>query len=181
MSIDHKQYMKEYWQKNKDVLSAKRKAKYALDPDHKIKVKERNDATQEKYRELKKTSPQINLARMATQAKQREGGDINTAFLMNMWIEQDGKCALSGLQMNWGGGVVNAMNVSIDRIDQTRGYYKDNVRLVCWCVNSFRQKMSDDELLKVATALVKTLESKNSTTEVIAKVTGDPLAMRAFI
>ena len=142
MSYDHKQYMKDYWEKNKDTLSAKRKAKYLADSGHKEKVKARNAATQQKYRGIQKTSPQINLARMSSQAKRREGGDITTSFLMNMWIEQGGKCALTGYEMSWGGGVVDAMNVSIDRIDQGRGYFQDNVRLVCWCVNSFRQKLS---------------------------------------
>lgn len=178
---DHKQYCKDYWSKNKDALLSKRRAKFAADPDHKLKVKARNAAAQVKYRELQKMSPEVNFRRMATQAKGREGGDITTSFLMGMWIEQGGKCALTGLEMNWGGGVADAMNVSIDRIDQGRGYFKDNVRLVCWCANSFRQKMSDQRLLEVAKALVQTLEAKIGTEEVIAKVTGNPLEMKAFL
>lgn len=181
MSYDHKQYCKEYWEKNKDVLNQRRKEKYAADPMRKEKVKLVNQKTQNRYRLIQKTSPQVNLARMASQAKRREGGDITSSFLMNMWIEQGGKCALTGLEMSWGGGVVNAMNVSIDRIDQKRGYFKDNVRLVCWCINSFRQKMSDDELLQVANALVETLKAKRESHEIIAKVTCNPLEMRAFI
>lgn len=181
MSYDHKQYCKDYWQKNKDVLNARRKEKYDADPSHKEKVRGSNDLTQSRYRELQKTSPKINLARMASQAKGREGGDITTSFLMNMWIEQGGKCALTGYEMNWGGGVVDAMNVSIDRIDQKRGYFQDNVRLVCWCVNSFRQKMSDQQLLEVAKALVSTLQAKSDSEQIIAKVTCSPLAMGSFI
>jgi len=172
---------KEYYAKNQDVLNEKRRERYAANASWRTRMKDRNDATQVKYRETQKTSPKINLSRMATQAKQREGGDISTEFLLNMWIEQDGKCALSGLQMVWGQGVVNAMNVSIDRVDQTRGYYTDNVRLVCWCVNSFRQKMNDSELLYVASALVATLQSKQNTREVIAKVTDDPLSFKAYV
>ena len=181
MITTHQQYCRDYWQKNKDELSAKRRAKYAENAEYRKKHNESSKALQAKYREIKKTSPQINLSRMASQAKSREGGDITTSFLMNMWIEQEGKCALTGLEMCWGHGVVSAMNVSIDRIDQSRGYFKDNVRLVCWCVNSFRQKMSDKQLLEIATALVNNLQAKQSSHEVIAKITGNPLETRAFL
>lgn len=161
--------------------NTRRREKYATNSDHRAKVRAGNDVTQNRYKELQKTTPQVNLSRASSQCKRRAGGDISTAFLLNMWIEQDGKCALTNLQMIWGGGVVNSMNFSIDRIDQTRGYYKDNVRLVCWCVNSFRQKMNDNELLQVAIALVETLKSKNKTHELIARVTDDPLSFKAFI
>lgn len=167
--------------KTQEKYLSQRRSRYANDADHRKKVRDDNQATQRRYKELQKTSPKVNLSRMATQAKRREGGDISTEFLLNMWIEQDGKCALTGLQMIWGQGVVSSMNVSIDRIDQTRGYYTDNVRLVCWCANSFRQKMSDNELLHVASALVATLQSKQNADELIAKVTDDPLSFKAYV
>jgi len=172
---------KEYYAQNKDALNQKRRERYATNEMVRNRIKERNSLTQEKYRGMQKLSPKVNLSRMASQAKKREGGDISTEFLLNMWIEQDGKCALTGLQMIWGQGIVSAMNVSIDRIDQTRGYYKDNVRLVCWCANSFRQKMNDDQLLQVAIALINTLQSRNSSNELIAKVTDDPLSFKAYV
>ena len=181
MITTHQQYCRDYWQKNKEKIASKRRAKYAENAEYREKHKKSNKAVQAKYKEIKKTSPQVNLARMASQAKGREGGDITTVFLMNMWIEQEGKCALTGLEMCWGQGVVSAMNISIDRIDQSRGYYKDNVRLVCWCVNSFRQKMSDKQLLEVATALVNNLQARQTSHEVIARITTNPLETRAFL
>ena len=168
--MTQKEYLKNYWEKNKNILSEKRKQKYLLDPNHKTKVKKTNQETQSKYREIQKYSPKINLARMASQAKGRCGGDITTSFLMNMWIEQGGKCALTGLDMEWGNGIVSSKNVSIDRIDQEKGYFKGNVRLVCWCVNSFRQKMNDSELLVVAKALVDTLQAQIDAKKVINKM-----------
>ena len=167
--------------KTQEKYLAQRRARYANDAEHRQKVRNDNQTTQRRYRELQKLSPKVNLSRMATQAKRREGGDISTEFLLNMWIEQDGKCALTGLQMVWGQGVVSPMNISIDRVDQTRGYYTDNVRLVCWCANSFRQKMNDHELLHVAIALVTTLQSKNHAYELIVKVTDDPLSFKAYV
>lgn len=167
--------------KTQEKYLAQRRSRYANDADHRKKVQNDNQATQRRYKNLQKISPKVNLSRMATQAKRREGGDISTEFLLNMWIEQDGKCALTGLQMVWGQGVVSSMNVSIDRIDQTRGYYTDNVRLVCWCANSFRQKMSDSELLHVAIALVATLQSKTNADDLIAKVTDNPLSFKAYV
>jgi hypothetical protein len=165
----------------KEKYNEQRRDRYANDAVHRAKVRDVNQATQKRYKEMQKTSPKVNLSRMATQAKRREGGNISTEFLLNMWIEQDGKCALTGLQMVWGQGVVSAMNVSIDRVDQSRGYFQDNVRLVCWCANSFRQQMSDKKLLEVAVAMVNTLKSKIDSNELIAKVTDNPLSFKAFV
>ena len=46
-----------------------------------------------------------------------------------------------------GSGKKIATNVSIDRINNKKGYTKNNVRLVCWCVNKMKHTMSDDELM----------------------------------
>jgi hypothetical protein len=41
--------------------------------------------------------------------------------------------------------------------------------------------MSDQQLLKVAKALVNTLQAKSESEQIIAKVTCSPLEMRSFI
>lgn len=56
--------------------------------------------------------------------------------VMNLYHEQHGKCALSGIPMTHiaGRGRV-ATNISIDRIDSSRGYEERNIQLVCCAVN----------------------------------------------
>lgn len=43
-------------------------------------------------------------------------------------------CELTGIPFTW--GTKEATTLSIDRIDPTKGYTKDNVRFVCWWVNT---------------------------------------------
>ena len=40
----------------------------------------------------------------------------------------------------------NHYNISIDRIDSTKGYTKDNVQLVCAQVNMMKAEMTMEEL-----------------------------------
>lgn len=42
---------------------------------------------------------------------------------------------------------------SVDRVDQTRGYLKDNCRLVLNCVNAFRYDGTDEQMKAVAARL----------------------------
>ena len=66
------------------------------------------------------------------------------------WDDSKGKCAVSGIKMTHhrdGSGKRIPTNVSIDRINNKKGYTKNNVRLVCWCVNKMKHTMSDDELM----------------------------------
>lgn len=87
---------------------------------------------------------------------------VTTAELVDIFNEQHGKCALSGILMTWGGrsdvkGAFQPNSMSIDRIDQSQGYIKDNVRLICTCFNSFRGRMTDAEMLLYAQALVNNI------------------------
>ena len=52
-------------------------------------------------------------------------------------------------------------NVSIDRIDNNKGYTPDNIRLVCSAVNSMRNRMSDEELFWWAKQISKGMRSGN--------------------
>ena len=82
--------------------------------------------------------------------------------LVDLFNKQQGKCALTGIELVWAGrhkdrenlGLTRHNSMSIDRINQHEGYSLGNVRLVCSCVNSFRGRMSDDEMYKYAEALL---------------------------
>jgi len=58
--------------------------------------------------------------------------------LDNLFKKQNGRCGISGVKMTFIPGERNRWNpfkVSIDRIDNNRGYTSDNIRLVCLAVN----------------------------------------------
>jgi hypothetical protein len=83
----------------------------------------------------------------ATQRKQHLGCDIDLGYLMQVYENQKGKCALSNETMTYlaGAGRVPT-NISIDRIDSSKGYLRGNVQFVCDIVNRMKQDMSEKDL-----------------------------------
>lgn len=71
---------------------------------------------------------------------------ISRDHLLDLWVLQDGKCALTGDDMTWivGQGRVRT-NVSVDRVDPTIGYIPGNVQLLCDYVNIAKSNLSNDE------------------------------------
>lgn len=55
--------------------------------------------------------------------------DIDYDYILNIWENQNGKCAISGIPMNLKS--TTDWQCSIDRINNKNGYVKGNVRLVC--------------------------------------------------
>lgn len=50
---------------------------------------------------------------------------------------------------------VNPYSPSLDRIDPTKGYTKENTRIVCWIYNVAKSDFSDEDLLILAKAVVE--------------------------
>lgn len=104
----------------------------------------------------RKASPRatLNFARRRALERLPTDNPVTTDGLMEIWTDQSGRCAISGLAMTWCGGKQLPTSVSLDRIDQSGGYTKCNLRLVCHAVNAFRGIMSDVEMLHMAKAIV---------------------------
>src|SRR5690606_29496555 len=68
--------------------------------------------------------------------------------LLSKYYNQNGLCAISGIKMTYilGGGRKNK-NISIDRIDSTKGYTNDNTQLVCSQVNMMKGDMTTEDLI----------------------------------
>ena len=76
--------------------------------------------------------------------------DINIDFVEELWYLQEGKCALSGLDMGLRankGSKESFYSFSIDRIDSESGYTKENIQLLCWGVNLMKLTMSTTQFL----------------------------------
>ena len=67
--------------------------------------------------------------------------------------EQDGKCFYSGRNLVFEYNNIN--KISIDRIDNNKGYTRDNVKLVCWVVNQAKSNMEHDEFLSLVKDISK--------------------------
>ena len=81
-----------------------------------------------------------------------ESGCLTHEVLKEMWDRQDGKCAVTGVQLTHiqGKGYRIWTNVTVDRIDPDNGYVRDNIRLVCRAVNYMKAAMTDDDMIKWA-------------------------------
>ena len=78
--------------------------------------------------------------------------EIDIDKVMQIWNEQNGRCALSGVLMQASkdgkGRKGKDLNVSLDRIDQDKGYVFSprNVQLVCLRVNLMKHDMNESDL-----------------------------------
>lgn len=71
--------------------------------------------------------------------------DIDTKYLTELWDKQEGKCALTGAELGYTGTGWNV--ASVDRIDSTKGYVRDNVQWTCWRANEAKSNMSNNDFL----------------------------------
>lgn len=89
--------------------------------------------------------------------------NLTLEFLEELWIKQDGKCALSGLPMTFELKLGRTpTNVSIDKKNRLLGYTQDNVQLVCMAANQAKSDMSEEELYNLCKSIVNTYENKNN-------------------
>jgi len=126
--------------------------------------KERRDAT---ARKRQSNSPRQALYSILYSASHRRPTEniVTLDELMELFEAQGGMCAVSGLKMNWAtrsGNGKQPISMSLDRIDGSRGYERDNLRLVCWQVNLMKNCWSEEQMLTMARAIVKNTDAKST-------------------
>lgn len=94
---------------------------------------------------------------MRSNAKKRKiHVTINYNDIHVLYTAQNGKCALTGTVMTHtqltertedSQHILNPENISIDRIDSSKGYTKDNIQLVCAIVNRIKYTLSLEQLI----------------------------------
>jgi len=83
--------------------------------------------------------------------------DLDKRALQKIWDSQNGKCAVTGISFDlkidpkYEKGPYRP---SLDRIDSSKGYTKDNVRFVIWFINSAISEYGLDTFLKIAEAAI---------------------------
>ena len=74
--------------------------------------------------------------------------NITKEYLKELWKLQNGKCALTGLSMTCSiGNNGSNYNMSVDRIDSSKGYVKNNIQLVCNIVNTMKTNLPMEEFI----------------------------------
>lgn len=79
--------------------------------------------------------------------------------LLDCYDEQDGLCNLTGVKLTHNstpglGRNKHPFNISVDRIDSSRGYERNNIQLVCTYVNTIKWDLPQDNFFKVCKRIV---------------------------
>jgi len=77
-------------------------------------------------------------------SKSKKEFDLDLEFLLDLLEKQNYRCALTKIRLAH--QRYNPRSVSIDRIDSTKGYLKDNVQLVCIFINRAKNDYSQEEV-----------------------------------
>ena len=84
--------------------------------------------------------------------------DLTIEALAILWFKQKGRCALTGVMLEYESGSQHSKNpnrASIDRIDNDLGYVQGNVRLLSHYANNAKSTWSDETFMNFAKAAVK--------------------------
>lgn len=75
---------------------------------------------------------------------------ITPEEIIELYYKQNGKCALSGIEMTHikDGSGYHGENISIDRIDCKDHYHLKNIQLVCYAVNMMKWTQEQEEMLQ---------------------------------
>lgn len=91
--------------------------------------------------------------------------DIDYTYLLELWNKQEGRCALTNIDMETGSSIPRKpFTVSVDRIEPSRGYTKGNVRLVCLIVNVSLGDFGEEAFRQMAEAYLSRLTLQHDKT-----------------
>lgn len=143
--------------RGRDGICLECRRAYAADYNNRPEVKARLKARIETTRTA---GPKFTLQTSLLRALKRRPTDnpVKISELMDMWKAQEGKCAVTNLDMTWYKGEAMPTSVSIDRIDSSKGYTLSNVRLICYAINTFKGRWSDDHMFTMALALIANMK-----------------------
>lgn len=87
--------------------------------------------------------------------------DLTKEDIINMRTKQNNKCVFSGVELNWEASdklvqrICPFDRVSLDRIDSTKGYTRDNVQLVTDFCNRIKAWYPEADILKFCQYVVE--------------------------
>ena len=79
--------------------------------------------------------------------------DINKEYVWGLYVSQNKKCALSGLDISFNKN--KHYNCSIDRIDSKKGYINDNIQLIAKEINYMKHKTNNIDFINTCKEIVK--------------------------
>lgn len=107
--------------------------------------------------------------------------NISIEYIWQLFLNQNKKCALSGLDIDFFTGFVNKdkkntnEKASLDRIDSTKGYIEGNVQWVHKDVNRMKMDLGEDYFYKLCQAVTGHITFKKSERSKLAEVASELL------
>lgn len=119
--------------------------------------------TSKNSKNYRKKYPLRYLAQKANARKKPGSEKITEEMLLEIYKNQDGRCALTGIKFD---SNTRWWKASLDRTDCKKGYTKKNIKLIAWIVNHSKLDLTDFEFIdmcnKVATNYLKIPFSNHS-------------------
>jgi hypothetical protein len=125
-------------------------ARESIKTSSKIKEWTHSEKNKQHIKQKRKSDVYTPFRDLLRRTKHRnKNNNLNLDDIKLIWEQQEGKCALFGhsLILPYPKKKVNHNYLaSIDRIDHTQGYTKDNIRIICATANYARNKFTDEHL-----------------------------------
>lgn len=98
--------------------------------------------------------------------------DITIKDMWNQYIKQDRKCAFTGIKLNFFKSHKDRKsgNLSLDRIDSSKGYTSDNIQFVLKILNTMKGKMNNNVFISLCHSISKNNQSINITNDFESKI-----------
>ena len=152
MSFSRKEYNKKYYQDNKESILIQQK-NYRADNKEKVRDMKRkyrsNYFNIMKYTDISMSFLSYKIGKMKASTK-----DVTlTAEELLELIPKDLKCPVFGIKFSFGKGndwKFKQYSMSVDRIDNNKGYNKDNIVIVSFKANAMKSSATLKELYQVA-------------------------------
>jgi len=74
--------------------------------------------------------------------------EITEEFLQKLWDKQDGRCAITGIVLVKPKFMIKKQpnTASLDRIDSSLGYNRDNVQFVAYSANMAKSDFTEEQI-----------------------------------
>ena len=72
--------------------------------------------------------------------------NLDLPYLKKLWEDQQGKCPITGVELQLKQSYNKNYQASLDRIDSSKGYIKGNVRYTSVSVNWLKSNLDDTHL-----------------------------------
>lgn len=102
---------------------------------------------------LSAISSRLTDAKTRTKKYNKPECDVDRDYLYSLFKKQNGRCAYSGVELSLQKS--SPLVLSLDQIDPTKGYIKDNVQWLAWAVNRAKGDMDEQTFLDMCRVITE--------------------------